>query len=134
MEYRRNPPLGDKVTEATVAAHIKSNEELVNLKEGIMQKEYERNITRTTSNTSSPLALRRRKQARTSEESERLHHEWQVAQENLNYEEENIQVLQGKQVIYALDISSLDKCAEIKRGKAGLKSSYFLLPMFHILQ
>src|SRR5258706_2564449 len=31
LEYRRNPPPGEKVTEATVSAYLNSNEELVTL-------------------------------------------------------------------------------------------------------
>ena len=103
LEYRRNPPSGDKVTEATVAAYINSNEELASLKEEILQKQYERNVTRAS--TSPRLALRA-KQEKTSDELERLRRQWQEAQAALRYEEAQIKVLEEKLVIYALSILS----------------------------
>jgi hypothetical protein len=42
LEYRRHPPAGDKVTEATVSAYVKSNDELVAAKERCLAKKYER--------------------------------------------------------------------------------------------
>ncbi|MGH2497588.1 MAG: hypothetical protein ACRDIV_23040 [Ktedonobacteraceae bacterium] len=43
MEYRRNPPGGDKVTEATVTAVVKSNKQLVAAKRKCIDKLHERN-------------------------------------------------------------------------------------------
>jgi chromosome segregation ATPase len=42
LEYRRNPIPGDKVTEATVTAYVKSNPRLVEAKERCLKKKYER--------------------------------------------------------------------------------------------
>jgi hypothetical protein len=42
MEYRRTPPEGDKVTEATVAAVVKSDPQLVEAKRRCIDKEHER--------------------------------------------------------------------------------------------
>ena len=41
LEYRRNPPDGDKVTEATVTAFVKSNFRLVEAKERCLAKKFE---------------------------------------------------------------------------------------------
>ena len=42
MNYRRKPPVGDKVTEATVAAVVKSDARLVEAKRKCIDKEHER--------------------------------------------------------------------------------------------
>ncbi len=42
LEYRRNPPPGDKVTEATVAAVVKSHPRLVEAKTQCLEKKFER--------------------------------------------------------------------------------------------
>lgn len=101
MEYRRNPPPGDKVTEATVSAYIKSDEDLTNLKEEILNKEYERNILQTTYSSSSRLAMQAKRE-KTSEELERLRREWQLAKETLRHEEASLKVLEEKLAIYGL--------------------------------
>lgn len=49
LEYRRNPPQGDKVTEATVSAFVKSHPQFLEAKEGCLNKKFERetaNLTR----------------------------------------------------------------------------------------
>jgi chromosome segregation ATPase len=42
LGYRRNPPKGEKITEATVAAYIKSHEQVVEAKKRCLEKKYER--------------------------------------------------------------------------------------------
>jgi hypothetical protein len=105
MEFRRNPPAGDKVTEATVAAYIKGDEELTALKEEILQKEYERNISRDTS-LSSSRPVSRTKKEKTSDELERLRSEWRSAKEALQVEEANVKFLEEKMGAYALLIAA----------------------------
>jgi hypothetical protein len=61
LGYRRNPPMGDKVTEATVNAYVKSSVRFVEAKEQYLKKKLERetaNITRRVGYTAS-LAERR---------------------------------------------------------------------------
>jgi chromosome segregation ATPase len=61
LEYRRNPPIGDKVTEATVNAYVKSSVRFVEAKEQYLKKKLERetaNITRRVGYTTG-LAERR---------------------------------------------------------------------------
>lgn len=47
IEYRRNPQ-GDKITEATVSAFIKANDELCSLKEKLIDMEYQVREERNT--------------------------------------------------------------------------------------
>jgi hypothetical protein len=42
LEYRRKPPQGEKVTEATVTAFVKSNPRFVEAKERCLEKKLER--------------------------------------------------------------------------------------------
>lgn len=52
LEYRHNPPPGDKVTEATVSAFVKSNARLVEAKERCLEKKYERDKASLQANMS----------------------------------------------------------------------------------
>lgn len=56
LDYRRNPPEGDKVTEATVSAYVKSHPEFVEAKERCLDKKFERekeNVSRRAGYTAS---------------------------------------------------------------------------------
>jgi len=46
LEYRRHPPDGDKVTEATVSAHVKSSPPVSSLRRQLLEKEYDYKLLR----------------------------------------------------------------------------------------
>ncbi len=61
LAYRRNPPASDKVTEATVAAFVKSHPKLVEAKTRCLDKEHERkalNISRRVDYTARRIEAR----------------------------------------------------------------------------
>ena len=61
MEYRRNPPEGDKVTEATVTAVVKSDVRLAEAKKKCIDKEHERKAANITRRIDSRDGLRTRR-------------------------------------------------------------------------
>lgn len=64
LEYRRNPPQGDKVTEATVTAYVKSHPKFVEAKERCLKKKFERdtaNVSRRLGYTASMIDRRTEK-------------------------------------------------------------------------
>ncbi len=66
LEYRRNPPQGDKVTEATVSAFVKSHPQFVEAKENCLNKKFERDAANLSRRAGHVTAMSERRIARNS--------------------------------------------------------------------
>ena len=66
LEYRRNPPQGDKVTEATVSAFVKSHPQFVEAKENCLNKKFERDAANLSRRSGHVTAMSERRIARNS--------------------------------------------------------------------
>ena len=112
LEYRRNPIPGDKVTEATVTAYVKSNPRLVEAKERCLEKKYERDKASMQVNMSrraeySAERIERKKYAQTVEhvtspKLERLRDKLDVANMTLSVAERKLEEVKASILPYQL--------------------------------
>ncbi len=67
LEYRRKPPAGDKVTEATVTAFVKSHPRFVEAKELCLKKKFERETANISRRVGYVARVAERREARDSQ-------------------------------------------------------------------
>src|SRR6266487_2889267 len=105
LEYRRNPPDGDKVTEATVAAYIRSNPQLLKAKERSLEKKLERdtaNRSRRAEHTVRRTGLREVVTVTSSPKLERLREKCETARATLFVAEMNLEEVKASLLPYQL--------------------------------
>ena len=67
LEYRRNPPSGDKVTKATVTAFVKSHPRFIEAKERCLNKKFERETANISRRVGYVTGMAERRVARDSQ-------------------------------------------------------------------
>lgn len=105
LEFRRNPPPGDKVTEATVSAVVRSDERLFNAKKQYIDKKHEKDqllFNRNTERKSTRIANRMADTEPTSPKLERLKEKLASAELDLSIAEHQVEEVKASISSYQL--------------------------------
>lgn len=106
LEFRRNPPSGEKVTEATVSATVRSDERLFAAKQKCINKKFEKEqllLTRNTERKSVRIANRMANTAEpTSPKLERLREKLAGAELDLRLTEQRVEEVKASIGSYQL--------------------------------